>query len=96
MHSYQPQIIWQGHIVGVYNNPMPDMAYLEGPWASNRTKAANAFETAAKNLNAREVMRDFDKGIKILLQVEKESTISAIVLCLSEDSDLCVRRITSS
>jgi hypothetical protein len=96
MHSYQPQIIWQGHIVGVYNNPVPDMAYLEGPWVSNQTKAANAFETAAKKLNVREVMRDFDKGIAIFLQAENESTISAVVLCLSEKDDLCVRRIASS
>ncbi|MDO7876264.1 hypothetical protein Q5H93_16080 [Hymenobacter sp. ASUV-10] len=95
MQSYRPQIIWQGTPVGIFDEPQPDMAYLEGRLLLNQTAAAASFEAAASQLNPREVMFNFDKGLKIELQTEDGETTHAVVIALDGQS-LFVRRMAGN
>ena len=72
--------------VGIFNNPHPDMWYLEGPWISNNSKAANDFESMAKSLNTTAVFNDLSKGIIAFLVSENgEKPIRVSVISLSDN-----------
>ncbi|MFD1872091.1 hypothetical protein [Hymenobacter bucti] len=86
-------IIWQGEEVGVLLNPMPDMWYLDGSWVSNNSVAANAFEALAKKLEVKETSKDWGKGIDVQLK-DEAGQIRGLVLCLTEQHSLYLRRIT--
>ena len=93
MDNYQSQLIWRGQSIGLFDNPTPDMWYLEGYWLSNQTEAATTFETLAKRLNSQEVYRDWDNGIEIIIQEDAGEQTRAVVFGLSSESLLFVRRI---
>jgi hypothetical protein len=88
-------IIWQGLEVGILLNPIPDMWYLEGPWLSNNSAAANAFEALATKLQVEEASKDWGRSIDVQLK-DEEGQIPGLVLCLTEPHRLYLRRITHS
>ncbi|MDJ0364121.1 hypothetical protein QMK33_03080 [Hymenobacter sp. H14-R3] len=86
-------IIWQGQEVGILVNPMPDMWYLEGTLINNKSAAAAVFEALAKALDINETFRDLSKGINIDLKYESGPLNRGIILCLSAENILFLRRI---
>lgn len=91
--NYQPQLIWQNEQIGMLDNPVPDMWYLEGPWISNNTEAAKAFEALAKDLNFKITFADLDRGIEVFLKSEDDFLLRAIVISLTSEHSLFVRRM---
>jgi hypothetical protein len=72
------------------------MWYLEGLWQSNHTAAAIAFEALAKKLTPNLVYGNLDEGIACLLQYPDGYQTAAIVISLSNEHILFVRRTQHS
>jgi hypothetical protein len=95
MDNYQLQLIWQGQPIGLFDNPIPDMYYLEGCWLPNQTEAAAAFEKLAKQLDSPAVYHDWDNGIEIIIKDADKQT-RALVFGLSSENLLFVRKIIAN
>ncbi|WP_426492490.1 hypothetical protein [Hymenobacter sp. 102] len=93
---YLISIIWQNQEIGVLQNVVPDMWYLEGTWTGNNSPASNSFEATARALNAKAVYKNLKNGIEVWLQDDEGEQTRAIVLSLTEPNILFLRRITSS
>jgi|SRR6476469_351973 len=92
------EILWQGHSVGFLQNLIPDMWYLEGNWVSNSSKEAEAFESAARTLDAKAAFNNLQKGIEVSLK-EKEQNANptlGVIISLTEGNVLFLRRIAIS
>ena len=92
--NYQPQIIWRGVAIGLFDNPQPDMWYLEGPWIINESADAKEFQVLARNLNLQEVYHRLETGTEAFLHSERhEKPVRIIVMNLTEKNILSVRRM---
>ncbi len=87
------QLLWKEQEIGVLDNPIPNMWYLEGPWISNNTEAAATFKALAQRLNPKQTFAYLDKGIEIFLKFEDDSLLRAIVISLTNENNLFVRRM---
>ncbi|WP_210521089.1 hypothetical protein [Hymenobacter terricola] len=94
-NNYQPQIIWQGEPVGIFDSPQPDMWYLEGPWISNETDIAFLFKSAVEKLDLKSVYNTLE-GVEAFLEFEgSDKQVRIIVIGLIEENILFVRRMPS-
>lgn len=87
------KIAWKGKPVGELVDPMTDMWYLEGQWQSYNTIHSKEFEKTAVKLDAKTVLKDWEKGLLVEMVFENSQTY-ALVISL-DNNLLFIRRIVN-